>query len=79
MPGWFYLHRVTFRHKSRSALRTVQLAEGYENLSEIISGYDDAVASFNSEREHNEEQARLLRQEQKLDLERKRAQRRLKK
>ncbi|MBR6567829.1 MAG: metallophosphoesterase [Clostridia bacterium] len=55
-----------------------ETAQGFQ-MSEIISGYDDAVASFNSERERNEEQARLLRQEQKLDLERKRAQRRLKK
>lgn len=62
-----------------SAQRTVLLAQGYENLSEIISGYDAAVADYNSECERRKEQARLLKEEQRLDIERKRAQRRLKK
>ncbi|MBE6776004.1 MAG: hypothetical protein E7543_07435 [Ruminococcaceae bacterium] len=62
-----------------SAQRTVLLAEGYENLPEIISGYDEAVADFKSECERRDEQARLLKEEQRLDIERKRAQCRLKK
>lgn len=61
-----------------SALRTVQLAEGYENLSEILSGYDDAVNQLESERAKAEEERKLLMEEQKLDVERKRAERRLK-
>lgn len=61
-----------------SALRTVQLAEGYENLSEILAGYDDAVKQVEAERAKNEEENRLLMEEQKLDVERKKAQRRLK-
>lgn len=61
-----------------SALRTVQLAEGYENLSEILSGYEDAVAQVKAQREESEEKAKELMKEQKLDAERKKAQRRMK-
>lgn len=61
-----------------SALRTVQLAEGYENLSEILSGYEDTVDRMSAERARNEETARQLAEERKLDMERKKAQRKMK-
>ena len=62
-----------------SALRTVQLAEGYENLSDIVSGYDDAVSRLAQERASNAEEAKVLAAERKLDIERKKAQRKLNK
>lgn len=62
-----------------SAIRTVRLAEGYANLSEIVSGYNNAVNKLKSEREKSEAQAKKLAEERKLDTERKKAQRRLKK
>lgn len=61
-----------------SALRTVQLAEGYENLSEILSGYDEAVNSVNSKHLQAEAKARQLSEERRLDIERKKAQRKMK-
>lgn len=62
-----------------SALRTVQLAEGYGNLSDIISGYDDAVSRKEAERAESDAQAKKLAEERKLDIERKKAQRKLRK
>ena len=62
-----------------AALRTVQLAEGYENLDEILSGYDDAVSDVNAKREEAEALAKQLHEERRLDIERKRAQRKMKK
>lgn len=62
-----------------SALRTVQLAEGYSNLSDIVSGYDDAVSQKEAERAESDAQAKKLAEERKLDIERKKAQRKLKK
>lgn len=61
-----------------SALRTVQLAEGYENLDEILSGYDEAVAAENQKREDAQAEARLLHEERRLDAERRKARRRMK-
>lgn len=62
-----------------AAFRTVQLAEGYANLDEIISGYDETVSEMNSEREAAEAEARQLYEERRLDIERRRAQRKMKK
>ena len=62
-----------------SALRTVQLAEGYGNLSDIISGYDEAVSRKEAERAESDAQAKKLAEERKLDIERKKAQRKLRK
>lgn len=61
-----------------SALRTIQLAEGYENLSEILSGYDDAVSKVKAERDESDAAAKKLAEERKLDIERKKSQRKLK-
>lgn len=61
-----------------SALRTVQLSEGYENLSEILSGYDDAVSQVELKRAESDAEAKQLMEEQRLDVERKKAQRKLK-
>ncbi len=61
-----------------SALRTVQLYEGYNNISEIISGYDDAVKEAEAMREKINIENNKLLEEQRLDIERKRAQRKLK-
>ncbi len=62
-----------------AALRTVQLAEGYGNLEEIISGYDDAVSEIKAQREESEAAARQLQEERRLDIERKKSQRKMKK
>lgn len=61
-----------------SALRTVKLSEGYENLSEILSGYDDAVEELRFKNEKNNKENELLIEEQRIDVERKRAQRKIK-
>ncbi len=62
-----------------AALRTVQLAEGYENLPEILSGYDEAKRNVIAKQEEADALARQLSEERKLDIERKKAQRRIKK
>lgn len=62
-----------------SALRTVQLAEGYANLDNILSGYEDAVNKANSERAKSDSEAKKLAEERRLDIERKKSQRKLKK
>lgn len=62
-----------------AALRTVKLAEGYGMLDEILSGYDEAVSQKEAELAEKESEAKKLEQERKLDAERKRAQRKLKK
>ena len=61
-----------------SALRTIRLAEGYENLTDILSDYDDVINAINSEREKAVAEAKKLAEERKLDAERKRAQRKIK-
>lgn len=61
-----------------SSARTVKLAEGYEKLSEILGGYDDAVNELKAIRAHNEEETRRLAEERKLDAQRKKAQRKMK-
>ena len=61
-----------------SSLRTVQLAEGYEKLNEILEGYDDAVNRVKSIQAASEEEKLRLAEERKLDIERKKAQRNLK-
>ena len=62
-----------------SALRTVQLAEGYGKLDEILDGYDEAVNGVNKQREEAEAAAKQLYEERRLDIERRRAQRKIKK
>lgn len=62
-----------------SSVRTVQLAEGYEKLSEILSGYDDAVKKVESQRAESDAEAKKLSEEQRIDVERKKAQRKLRK
>ena len=62
-----------------AALRTLELANGYEKLDEILSGYDDAVSKVRAEREEAENAARQLYEERKLDIERKKAERKMKK
>lgn len=61
-----------------TAKRTVELAEGYEKLDEIIAGYDDALSKINAKREESDAQAKALMEERRLDAERKKAQRRMK-
>ncbi|MBR5234471.1 MAG: MFS transporter [Clostridia bacterium] len=60
-----------------TALRTVNLAEGYEELDKIISGYDDAVEELTAARAAAEEERLRLAAEQKADAENKKAQRKL--
>lgn len=60
-----------------SAMRTIQLAEGYENLSEILSGYDDAVNKKETEQAQIDANAKRLAEERKLDIERKKSQHKL--
>ncbi len=45
----------------------------------ILSGYDDAVSKVRAEREEAENAARQLYEERKLDIERKKAERKMKK
>ena len=61
-----------------SARRTVELAEGYEKLDEIIAGYDEALKEINAKREEDDLKAKALMEERKLDAERKKAQRKMK-
>lgn len=69
--------KVSFAYLS--AVRTVKLAEGYENLSEIISGYDDAQKVL--EQKKNEEiiKEQQIAEERRLDIESRKAQKKLKK
>lgn len=62
-----------------SALRTVKLAEGYENLNEITADYEEAKRSVAEKRSAEEAELKRLAEERKLDIERKRAQRKMKK
>ena len=62
-----------------SALRTVKLAEGYENLDEITADYEEAKRSVAEKRSAEEAELKRLAEERKLDIERKRAQRKMKK
>lgn len=61
-----------------SAKRTVELADGYEKLDEIIAGYDEAIKEINAKREESDAQAKALMEERRLDSERKKAQRKMK-
>lgn len=61
-----------------SALRTVQLAEGYGKLDDILEGYDDAVNRIKFMRAANETETQRLAEERRLDIERKKAQRKMK-
>ena len=62
-----------------AALRTVQLAYGYSNLAEIVSDYDNTVSTINSQRLESKAEAERLARERMLDIESKRAQRKIKK
>lgn len=62
-----------------SCLRTVELAQGYENINEILDGYDDAVNHLKEMQAQKQEEAQELMQERQLDIERKKAQRKMKK
>ena len=61
-----------------AAKRTVELYEGYQNIDDILSGYEDAVSRVNSQREEADAEARQLSEERRLDIERKKTQRRMK-
>lgn len=54
-----------------SALRTIELSEGYDNLDEIIADYDDIVGKRNEH--HEKEHAEIMRvaQEREIDKQRK--------
>jgi|LSQX01.1.fsa_nt_gb Na+/melibiose symporter-like transporter len=54
-----------------SALRTIELSEGYDNLDELISDYDDIIGKRNER--HEKEHAEIMRiaQEREIDRQRK--------
>lgn len=62
-----------------TAMRTVKLAEGYAELDDILAGYEDACQKRDTERLEQENERRKLLAEQKLDAEKRKAQRKLKK
>ena len=62
-----------------SALRTVKLAEGYENLSDIMSDYDEITEKRELERNEQLLKDKKMAEERRLDMERKKAQKKLKK
>ncbi|MBQ3045944.1 MAG: MFS transporter [Clostridia bacterium] len=62
-----------------SALRTVKLAEGYENLSDIMSDYDEITEKCELERNEQLLKDKKIAEERRLDMERKKAQKKLKK
>ena len=57
-----------------SALRTVKLAEGYENLSDIMSDYDEITEKCELERNEQLLKDKKIAEERRLDMERKKAQ-----
>ncbi len=62
-----------------SAVRTLQLAEGYEKLDEILANYDDTVSELRQIREEEEKASQQLSDERRLDMERRKAKKKLKK
>ncbi len=62
-----------------SALRTVKLAEGYENLSDIMLDYDEITEKCELERNEQLLKDKKMAEERRLDMERKKAQKKLKK
>ncbi len=62
-----------------SAMRTLELAEGYEKLDEILSAYDDTVSEIKAAREEEERIEKQLSEERRLDMENRKARRKLKK
>lgn len=62
-----------------SAVRTVKLAEGYENLSEIISEYDEVKRELEQKRNEEMLKEKQIAEERRLDIESRKAQKKLKK
>ena len=61
-----------------SALRTVRLAEGYNNIDMLLEDYDKINDELLYERETAENEARQLAEQRKLDAERRKQQRKMK-
>lgn len=62
-----------------AAVRTLELYEGYNNLDEIISDYDNVVAARNERHASERKEAERIAAERALDRERKQQQKKLKK
>lgn len=62
-----------------SAIRTLELYEGYNNLDEIISDYDKVVAARNERHASERKEAERVAAERALDRERKQQQKKLRK
>lgn len=59
------------------AERTVKLAAGYEKIDEILSGYDEAKRAADKRRADENAELKNLARERELDMERKRAQKKI--
>ena len=62
-----------------SALRTVRLAEGYANLDEILENYDEEKGNLLRIQAQAEAEAKSLAEQRRIDSERKKQQKKLKK
>ncbi len=62
-----------------SALRTVRLAEGYANLDEILENYDEEKGNLLRIQAEAEAEAKSLAEQRRIDSERKKQQKKLKK
>lgn len=61
-----------------AALRTLNLAQGYRNIDEILEGYDEAKEVQIKTQETAEAEAKALAEQRRLDSERKKQQRKMK-
>lgn len=70
---------VTVAAPYLSALRTIALAEGYEDIDSVIADYDSVVSERQKKLDAEREKAEKLEEERKYDRERYDAEKRLKK